>query len=187
MKRCSDKRLMWLVKKALHALEDPASGFVFDDFDRRYREAEWLREKKSAAWYYRNKLSLEAKYEADCGQEACNEPAWVSDRGKSAAALLAKAAQALDGDEDREDNPSRSSGVSPTRSSKREAALKRVRRNLPHAIETFKLILKNIDNRKESIFELMRLQKSFPPSRELARQKYKRDLADLMRLFKVPR
>ena len=39
-RRCSDKRLMQLIRKALYALEDPAAGFVFDDFDLRYRERE---------------------------------------------------------------------------------------------------------------------------------------------------
>ena len=81
MKRCSDKRLERLVRKALYALEDPAAGFVFDDFDLRYREAEHVREKKSAAWFYRDKMSFETKYETDCGKNG-NEPAWISDGGR---------------------------------------------------------------------------------------------------------
>lgn len=52
-RRCSDKRLLELVTKALYALEDPAAGFVFDDFDLRYRERERKREADAARHYYR--------------------------------------------------------------------------------------------------------------------------------------
>lgn len=96
MRRCSDRRLLQLVKKALYALEDPAAGFVFDDFDLRYREAERKREADSARWFYRDKMSFETKYEADCGREPCNEPAWVSDGGRGAFAHYTVLETALD-------------------------------------------------------------------------------------------
>ena len=92
---CSDKRLAELVKQALHALEDPAAGFVFDDFDRRYREAEGLREKKSAAWYYHDKTSFETKYAED--SDDLREPAWVSDKGRGTFELRSVAEADLDG------------------------------------------------------------------------------------------
>ena len=47
-RRCSDRRLERLVRKALLALENPARGIVFDDFDLRYREKERKREMDSA-------------------------------------------------------------------------------------------------------------------------------------------
>ena len=185
MRRCSDKRLAQLVRQALLALEDPAGGMLLDDFDLRYRERERKREQDDARWFYRDKTPFETKYDEDCGRDPCNEPAWVSDLGRGAAASAGIVSYALDGDEDRTDDPKRRSGLSVTWSMKREAALRRVRRNLPHALKTFKLILKNRDNRRESIGALA---KSQSPSRtsgrmELARRKYRRDLDDLTRLF----
>ena len=81
-RRCSDKRLMQLIRKALYALEDPAASFVFDDFDLRCRERERKRKTDAARWFYRDKTSFETKYEADCGRDPCNEPSWVSDGGR---------------------------------------------------------------------------------------------------------
>ena len=95
MRRCSDKRLDRLVRKALHALEDPAAGFVFDDFDLRYAEAERIREKKSAAWFYRDKTSFETKYTSDCGPDG-EEPAWASDGGRGASEHYATLGALLD-------------------------------------------------------------------------------------------
>ena len=42
----------------------------------------------------------------------------------------------------------------------RKSALEHVRRRLPHALETFKLIIRNVDNRKESICSLVKSQLS---------------------------
>jgi len=47
-RRCSDGRLRRLVKDALAALEDPAAGFVFDDYDFRYRKG--VRRSSRARW-----------------------------------------------------------------------------------------------------------------------------------------
>ena len=96
-RRISDIELEKLVKKALYSLEDPASGFVFDDFDLRYREREHLRELKSAAWFYRDKTSFDTKYAEDCGTEG-KEPAWVSDHGNGAKVLMTLVTYDLDGD-----------------------------------------------------------------------------------------
>ena len=86
MRRCSDKRLAQLVRQALLALEDPAGGMLLDDFDLRYRERERKREQDDARWFYRDKTPFETKYDEDCGRDPCNEPAWVSDLGRGAAA-----------------------------------------------------------------------------------------------------
>ena len=99
-RRCSDKRLMSLIRKALYALEDPAAGFVFDDFDLRYRERERKRETAAARWFYRDKTSFETKYEADCGRDLCNEPSWVSDGGRGRYELETIVTATIDGDED---------------------------------------------------------------------------------------
>ena len=96
-RRCSDGRLRRLVRDALIALEDPAGGFVFDDYDLRYRERERIREKNSSAWFYHDKTPFETKYESDCGANGGCEPAWVSDGGRGAAALLEEVAFGSDG------------------------------------------------------------------------------------------
>ena len=98
--RCSDGRLRRLVKELLIALEDPAVGIVFDDYDLRYRERERIREKKSSEWFYHDKTPFETKYESDCRANGDCEPAWVSDGGRGAAALRDEAAFDLDGSEE---------------------------------------------------------------------------------------
>lgn len=97
MKRCSDKRLARLVSHALYALEDPAAGFVFDDFDRRYCEAERKREADAARWFYRDKTSFETKYAEDCDKDG-KEPAWVSDRGRGKHVLDSIVSATVDGE-----------------------------------------------------------------------------------------
>ena len=152
----SDRRLWRLVKLVILAVEDPAKGILFDDFDRRYREKEWKRENDAAHWFYRDKTSFETKYAEDCGDDPCNEPAWVTDGGRGKAALEGVVSYDLDGEEDREDAPARRGGRTSTWAMRWEAALKRVKRNLPHALQTFKLILRNRSNRKESICSLVK-------------------------------
>ena len=153
--RCSDRRLERLVAQALLAIEDPARGIVFDDFDRRYREKEQKRESDAAHWYYRDKTSFETKYAADCGNDPGNEPAWVTDAGRGKAALEGVVSYDLDGEEDREDDPARRGGVTCTWAMRWAAALKRVKRNLPHALQTLKLVFRNHGNRKESICSIV--------------------------------
>ena len=85
-RRCSDGRLWRLVKELLIALEDPAVGFVFDDYDLRYRERERIREKNSSEFFYRDKTPFETWYESDCGANGDRDPAWASDGGRGAAA-----------------------------------------------------------------------------------------------------
>ena len=81
--RCSDRRLRRLVKELLIALEDPAAGIVFDDYDLRYRERERIREKNSSECFYRDKtpfesgaaaLLKEVAYDLDGPEE---EPQWL--------------------------------------------------------------------------------------------------------------
>lgn len=139
-RRCSDRRLERLVKKALYALEDPGKGILFDDFDTRYREAERKREADAARWYYRDKTSFEVKYEEACGRDPCNEPAWVSDRGRGAAAVRRGTGAGLAQD---------------WREKRRRAALAKARRISPTLARTLGLIIKNGSNRKESIGALM--------------------------------
>ena len=155
----SDKRLKRLVRKALLAIEDPAKGIVFDDFDLRYREQEAKREADSARHYYRDKTPFETKYGEDCGADG-NEPAWVSDRGQGAEASVGIVSYALHGDEDCEDDATKPSGISSDWNRRRKSALERVRRRMPHALETLKLIIRNTDNRKESICSLVKSQLS---------------------------
>ena len=157
--RCSDKRLKRLVRKALLAIEDPDKGIVFDDFDLRYREQEAKREADAARWFYRDKTPFETKYGEDCGPGG-EEPAWTSDGGQGAETSIGIVSYALHGDEDCEDDAAKPNGKTSDWSRRRKSALERVRRHLPHALETLKLIIKNIDNQKESICSLVKLQRS---------------------------
>ena len=158
-RKCSDKMLMRLVRQVIPAVEDPDRGFVFDDFDRRYREKEQKREKDAAHWYYRDKLSFETKYGEDCGADG-NEPAWTSDGGQGAETSVGIVSYALHGDEDCEDDEAKPNGKTSDWNRRRKSALERVRRRLPHAVDTLKLIIRNIDNRKESICSLVKSQLS---------------------------
>ena len=159
-RKCSDKMLMRLVRQVIPAVEDPDRGFVFDDFDRRYREKEQKREKDAAHWFYRDKLSFETKYGEDCGGDPRNEPAWVSDGGQGRAAQQGVVSYDLDGDEDDEDDDRKPSGKTSDWNRRRKSALEYVRRRLPRALDTLKLIIRNIDNRKESICSLVKSQLS---------------------------
>ena len=84
MKRCSDKRLKSLIRKALLAIEDPDRGILLVDFDLRYREQEAKREADAARWFYRDKTPFETKYRED-REAGGEEPAWTSDGGQGAA------------------------------------------------------------------------------------------------------
>ena len=157
MKPGSDKRLKRLVRQALLAIEDPAKDIVFDDFDLRYREQDRKREADSARHYYRDKTPFETKYGADGGADG-EEPAWTSDGGQGAETSVGIVSYALHGDENREDDASKPSGLTSDWNRRRKSALERVRRRLPHALATLKLILKNRSNRKESICSLVKSQ-----------------------------
>ena len=151
----SEKRLLRLVCQLIPALENPARGIVFDDFDLRYRASEQLRELKSAAWFYRDKTSFETKYAEDGGTTPGNEPAWVSDGGRGATVLSRAVSFDLDGEDGREDDPKRRGRLTSTWDMKWRAAKKRVRRNIPHALTTLKLVYKNHNNQRESICSLV--------------------------------
>ena len=159
MKRCSDKRLKSLIRKALLAIEDPEKNILLDDFDLRYREREAKREADSARHYYRDKTPFETKYGEDCVADG-NEPAWTSDGGQGAETSVGIVSYALHGDEDCEDDAAKPSGKTSDWNRRRKSALERVRRQLPHALKTLKLIIRNIDNRKESICSLVKSQLS---------------------------
>lgn len=76
----------------------PSAGSAFDDFGRRYREAEYRREADSARWFYHDKTPFETKYDEDCGMGDCEEPAWVSDHGRGAAVSREIVERDIDGD-----------------------------------------------------------------------------------------
>ena len=151
-RRCSDRRLERLVRKVLLAIEDPARGIVFDDFDLRYREKERKREMDAAHWFYRDKTSFETKYAADCGNDPCNEPAWVTDGGRGKAALEAVVSYDLDGED---------IGGPPTSRAKCiDRAKHRVMRKAPECLRTFWLVIRNGKNRKESIWQMLKSRMS---------------------------
>ena len=78
--------------------------------------------------------------EAEEARERENSTSWLSDRGRSAAAI-------------RRCNPARTKVLQ-----KREAAAtEKVRRKAPHLLPVFRLILKNGSNREKSICELIKI------------------------------
>ena len=154
-RRCSDKRLMSLIRKALYALEDPAAGFVFDDFDLRYAERERKRETDAARQFYRDKTPFDTKYDETCGRTR-EEPAWVSDGGQGAETSVGIVSYDLHGDEDREDDATKPNGMTSDWNRRRKSALEHVRRQLPYALETLKLIIKNGNDREDSICSLVK-------------------------------
>ena len=74
--------------------------------------------------------------------------------------LVGIVSYALHGDEDCEDDATKPSGKTSDWNRRRKSALERVHRRLPHAAETLKLIIRNRDNRKESICSLVKSQLS---------------------------
>lgn len=87
-----------------------------------YREREVRREKKSAEWFYRNKIRFEA--------------GWITDGGKGARAIR----QGTDFDV-----------INARRRKRRLAALAKARRVSPALAKTLRLIFRNGANRRESI------------------------------------
>ncbi len=108
----------------------------------------------TAAWYYRDKTPFETKYAEDCGRDG-KEPAWVSDHGEGAETVVGLVSYAPHGDKDCADDASKPSGRTSDWNRRRKSALERVRRRLPHALETLKLIVRNRGNRKESTCSLV--------------------------------
>ena len=141
MMRCSDRRLLQLVKKALYALEDPAAGFVFDDFDLRYREAERKREAERRRKHLataRGRLEAEElSLDAMPDHDAETFESWLSDGGRGTEAILDRCDEAL--------------GYYAKR---KAAAIAKVRRIAPHLLTTLRLIFKNGANRHETIWLL---------------------------------
>ena len=87
-----------------------------------YRKPEHLREKKSAEWFYRNKIRFEA--------------GWITDGGKGARAIR----QVADFDV-----------INARRRKRRLAALAKAGRVSPALAKTLRLIIRNGANRRESI------------------------------------
>jgi len=115
-------------------------GLVFDDTDRRYRQRESKLEGVSAAHFYDKHVPMT---DAARGTAESDEPAWLTDNGRAAKRMFA----AID----------YTNMPNSTRQKRMDAAIMRVRRNLPHCVVTLQLINKNGNNRKESIWQLSRL------------------------------
>ena len=103
----------------------------------RYRE--WAKTKQGAFETYR---VLHFDAEAEEARERENSTSWLSDRGRSAAAIrrCGKIARP-------QDDPA-------TRQKRIDRAKHLVMRKAPECLQTFWLILKNGKNRKESIWQL---------------------------------
>ena len=78
----------------------PSAGSAFDDFGRRYREAEYRREADSARWFYHDKISFDAMYAAAATSESDERdgPIWESDHGRGAAVSREIVERDVDGD-----------------------------------------------------------------------------------------
>ena len=82
-----DYALWMLCKQLVSAIEwrpEPGgdTGILTEHTVNRYLERIAAQERHAAEWFYRNKTSFETKYDEDCGEEAGNEPSWVSDEGR---------------------------------------------------------------------------------------------------------
>lgn len=129
----SDAELAGEVYLALLLLEANRPFKSWEHFGSWYRGEEASREEDRAAYFYRNKIPLDLQPQAD--DEAC-EPTWLSDLGAGAEYVYGP-----------EENPKRK---------KLKSAEDRLRyRRKKHLIPILRLIVKNINNKEESICELM--------------------------------
>ena len=101
----------------------------------RYRE--WAKTKQGGFETYQ---VLHFDAEAEEARERENSTSWLSDRGRSAAAI-------------RRCNPARTKVLQ----KRGAAATEKVRRKAPHLLPVFRLILKNGSNREKSICELIKI------------------------------
>ena len=99
----------------------------------RYRE--WAKTKQGAFETYR---VLHFDAEAEEARERENSTSWLSDHGRSAAAI-------------RRCNPARTKVLQ----KRGAAAIKKVQRKAPHLLPVLRLILKNGSNKEKSICEIM--------------------------------
>jgi len=102
----------------------------------RIRERDW-RETKQGAF---ESTILHLDFEAEEAREREHSTSWLSDRGKAARQIRRAC-----------DPPSKK----PTREQLIERTRKAISRHMPECLTTFWLVLKNGNNRKESIWELM--------------------------------
>jgi len=140
---------------------------------------------KQARRYYKTRSSLEAEAAASCPKG--KEPPWLSDRGRGVRTLQAEVSFAIDGHEQAEDCARGASNPDREYARCRKSALKRVRRRLPHCVQTLSLIIKNGSDREKSILALTGCDKPDRRTWELARQKYWHDLNAMLRLFNSSR
>ena len=130
----SDDVLEGEILLALLLLEANRPFATLNDFGRWYRDKEADRAKDSAAYFYRDKIPLVIPSLSD--DEAC-EPAWLSDAGTGAGRVYG-------------------SDESPNRKKLKSAEDKLRYRHKKHLIPILRLIVKNVNNKEESICELMR-------------------------------
>ena len=116
-----------LVETALIAL------FHSDDFAAAYAGWRAHQEEAAASRYYAHTVPLDTALALEADND---EPAWLSDEGRGVARILS----ALEGNA--------------TAELRRQAALKRVRRTVPHCLKTLQLVMKNGKNRRKSICEI---------------------------------
>lgn len=129
--------LMQAVQKLMEALENPEQGFVFDDFDKRYIKKREDAERKEAKRYWKDKMDIIGGENEIDGDKSD----WLSDNGEGVERML-EAMEVKD------------------REMRLKAARWRVRCNCPSALATFDAIVRNGNNRKESIWQLMSRKKS---------------------------
>ena len=157
-------------RRKLAELEAPENVRGRRAFAREYRDRQAKAELDSAAWFYHDKTPFETKYASDCAGDGDDggEPAWLSDQGLGIDRLLDDVDGAFDAQRRRVQN-----------------AIFVVWRNARHCLATLRLVLVHGNDRSKSIRALLGNLPPTPANRELARQKYIRDLAELTRLFEA--
>lgn len=134
--------LKQLTQKLMEALEDPAHGFVFDDFDQRYTQKRERVEQIEAERFWSNKVSF--AFDSDDSDDEKGD--WLEDGGEGVERML----EAIEPENWR---------------ARLHAARNRVCRQCPETLATFNAIIRNGKNKKESIWQLMTQAKAKPARR----------------------
>lgn len=130
----SDNELEGEIMLALLLLGSSRIFKSWEEFGDWYRREESSRDDDRAAYFYRNKIPLETQAQAE--DDAC-EPTWLSDCGAGAEHIY---------------GPDKT-----IKRKKLKSAEDKLRyRRKKHLIRILRLIVKNINNKEESICELMK-------------------------------
>jgi len=132
--------LSWVVLEILCE-----AGVEFDiDIAKAIAKVEKRSEEDSSRYWWGDKTTLD---DNPSSESRGLDPSWLSDRGEGVVSIIRQVDYAL--------TDGKSEGTGRTRQQILAAARQRVRRNVPHCLEVFNLIIKNGSNREESICQMV--------------------------------